>query len=203
MLHVVKLGGSLLATPDILRRWLRPLAAAGGRLVVVPGGGPFADAVRTAQRSMGFDDRTAHRMALLAMEQYGLLLASLEPRLVPAETIGAVRAALRRKYVAIWFPARLAGDADGIEENWDVTSDSLAAWLALQLGASALWLVKSCAVPVQDPARLAAAAVVDAKFPRFCAALRCPVEVLGPDDVERLTAALAQRDVTPAPAVAS
>ena len=203
MLHVVKLGGSLLAAPAVLRRWLRLLADAGGRLVVVPGGGPFADAVRTAQRTVGFDDRTAHRMALLAMQQYGLLLASLEPRLVPAETMGAVRGALRRRHVAIWFPARLVAEAVEFDESWEVTSDSLAAWLALKLGASALWLLKSCAVPVQNPARLAEAAVVDAAFPRFCAALRCPIHVLGPDDVERLAAALAQRDVTPAPAAAS
>ena len=77
---VVKLGGSLQSFPG-LRDWVRLIAEqGGGRVVLVPGGGQFADAVRAAQRTAGFDDRTAHGMALFAMEQYGLMLAALAPR---------------------------------------------------------------------------------------------------------------------------
>ena len=202
MLHVVKLGGSLLDAPERLRRWLRVVAEGVGRLVVVPGGGPFADAVRMAQQKTGIDERTAHRMALLAMEQYGLLLASLEPSLTPAASIDAMRDALQRGGVPVWLPWRMVIDADDIEESWDVTSDSLAAWLAHELDAAALWLVKSCAIPVQDPMQLAATGVVDSAFPGFCAESRCAVHVLGPGDARRLTEALARRSVTPVPAAA-
>ena len=77
---VVKLGGSLQSFPG-LRDWVRLIAEqGGGRVVLVPGGGQFADAVRAAQRTAGFDDRTAHGMALFAMEQYGLMLAALLAR---------------------------------------------------------------------------------------------------------------------------
>ena len=42
-MRVVKLGGSLSGAPE-LKAWLAALAGAAGRVVLVPGGGPFADA---------------------------------------------------------------------------------------------------------------------------------------------------------------
>jgi aspartokinase-like uncharacterized kinase len=91
---IIKIGGSLAGSPH-LAEWLHALEAIPGQPVVVPGGGPFADAVRTAQGEMGFDDLTAHRMALLAMEQYGLMLAESAPRLTMAATPAAIRRAWR------------------------------------------------------------------------------------------------------------
>src|ERR1700741_4474814 len=72
---VIKIGGSCAFSLD-LRRWSAMVAACGGRAVVVPGGGPFADAVRAAQQRMKFDDAAAHHMAMLGMEQFGHALAS-------------------------------------------------------------------------------------------------------------------------------
>ena len=73
---IVKLGGSHAFSPH-LKNWLDAIAGCAGCAVVVPGGGPFADAVRMAQPRMGFDDRAAHEMAVLAMEQYGCALTNL------------------------------------------------------------------------------------------------------------------------------
>ena len=135
---IVKLGGSLIAAPE-LRRWLAELALA-PRHLVVPGGGPFADAVREAQAASGFDDLAAHRMAILAMQQYGLLMASLEPRLRLAETEAEIGAA---DGPAIWLPWAMIGRDETIAASWDVTSDSLALILAMRLHAARLVLVKS------------------------------------------------------------
>src|SRR5580692_10060673 len=93
-LTVVKLGGSQ-AFSAHLSDWLDAVALGAGRVVIVPGGGPFADAVRTAQPAMGFDDRAAHHMALLAMEQFGCALAGLRRSLSPAGSVAAIHAALR------------------------------------------------------------------------------------------------------------
>ena len=85
---VVKIGGSLWRSP-LLARWIAALRAFPGPLTIVPGGGPFADAVRAAQSPMGFSDHVAHKMAVLAMEQYGLALvdkfAGLESSATPEE----------------------------------------------------------------------------------------------------------------------
>ena len=75
---VVKVGGSLLSIDGALARTLAALEliAATRSILIVPGGGPFADVVRTAstQHGLGADD--AHWMAILGMEQFAFLLAS-------------------------------------------------------------------------------------------------------------------------------
>lgn len=166
--HVVKLGGSLLSSPR-LPALLARLAEAGAPLVVVPGGGPFADAVRGAQERLAFSDDAAHRMAILAMEQTALLLADIEPRLAPAADEAGIARAHRDGRAALWLPAVLGGEAD-VPARWDVTSDSLAVWLAIRLNAARLTLVKSAAVePPDGPPQLwAANGLVDAYFPIIC-----------------------------------
>lgn len=171
---VFKIGGSLHANPR-LRAWLAALATHGaGRVVIVPGGGPFADAVRAAQARWGFPDADAHYMALQAMDQYGRMLTAIEPRLAHAPDAAQLRVMLERGR-AVLCPAVgvFAGDRS-IVPGWDVTSDSLAARLAGRLGAAGLALVKS-AVPTPGPhgaAALAERGIVDAAFPGQIAGAR-------------------------------
>jgi dihydroneopterin aldolase len=177
---VVKLGGSFARHPA-LPDWLDALARCAGRIVVVPGGGPFADAVRAEQRTLEFDDGAAHHMALLAMEQYGCALTSLNAALVPADSLVAIQQALAAEKVPVWMPSRLALAAD-IPASWDVTSDSLAAWLAGQLGARQLLLVKHVglgAATVRLP-DLIARGIIDEAFPAFLNGQKAAV--LGPTD---------------------
>jgi len=190
------MGGSLAASPH-LRAWIDAIAEGVGKLVVVPGGGPFADAVRVAQRAQGFDDATAHRMALLAMEQYAALLGNGDiPHFVAAASRRAILTALGDARVPIWLPSRMVLACDDIAASWDVTSDSLAAWLAAELRASALVLVKSVA-----PGRSATAAelaqqqIVDRAFPEYRARCGCDCYVAGAADHGLLRVAL--RDGTP------
>ena len=165
---VVKLGGSHAGSAH-LSRWLGVLAACGGHVVLVPGGGPFADAVRKAQPKMGFDQAAAHHMALLAMEQYGRALVSLRPGLRLAGSIAAIRRVLRDGHVPIWAPTAMVLRAAYIPASWDITSDSLAAWLAGRIGARRLLLIKQGGTfeGVVGAARLASSNVVDKAFPRF------------------------------------
>lgn len=191
---VVKIGGSLASSPD-LAPWLAAVAGpAQTPIVVVPGGGPFADLVRQAQLRQGFDDEQAHRMAVLAMEQFGLMLCALEPRLVPAATVGHMRAARARGAVPVWMAASMALAASDIAAGWDVTSDSLAAWLAKTIGAAALFLVKSAPAP-SGPRPLAAASLaqsglVDAAFPMAVAGSAFALRWLGPRDRAAFAAGL-------------
>ncbi|HEY8064332.1 MAG TPA: aspartate kinase [Methylosinus sp.] len=139
---VAKLGGSLSASPA-LRRWLAALLRYDGPLTIVPGGGPFADAVRRAQETLRFSDEAAHEMAIMAMEQYGRALCDLEPQLVAVSTPREAEAAHRRGAATIWRPVAMTRAAPQIPQSWDITSDSLAAWYAREAGASALLLIKS------------------------------------------------------------
>ena len=190
-LTVIKIGGSCAGSLD-LRRWTGAVAACAGRIVVVPGGGPFADAVRAAQPMMGFDDAAAHHMALLGMEQFGRALASFDRRLTPADSMAGLRRALRERKVPVWMPARMVMRAAGIPASWKVTSDSLAAWLAEKLRASRLLLLKQVELS-RDPIavrELVRRGIVDEAFAHFLRASRVAAFILGPADHMAVPAAL-------------
>lgn len=188
-MQVVKLGGSLVQDP-LLPKWLQRIATQGaGRTVVVPGGGPFADAARAVQQAWQVDDVCAHNMAVLGMAQCAHLLHALEPRLALADSETGLRAHLAAGRAVIWLPLSLQRDAPDALTNWDVTSDSLAARLALRLGARRVVLVKSCALsPQATPADLAGAGIVDRAFPGYaaeCARTGIACAVLTRTDIDR------------------
>ncbi len=192
MTVVVKLGGSLAKT-GALRSWLRVVQEYGaGRCVVVPGGGAFADAVRSTQQRVGFSDRAAHVMALLAMEQYAALLADFEPALRPCATVEEIGTALAGGRAALWLPHGMVAAEPAIAASWAVTSDSLAAWLAGRIRARHLVLVKSAAAPPPplSPTALAESGLVDAAFPGHIAAAGCTLGYCGPGEQGRLAEAL-------------
>jgi dihydroneopterin aldolase len=183
---VIKLGGSQAFAPH-LRHWLDAIASRAGSIVLVPGGGPFADTVRDAQPRIGFDDGAAHRMALLAMEQYGCALASMNAHFTLAESQTEIARALAERLVPVWLPSRMVLAAREIPWSWEVTSDSLAAWLAGELPASRLVLVKPGAARM-DAEALAARGIVDPAFPGFLARSGATVTVLGAADHALLAA---------------
>ncbi len=146
-MKVVKLGGSLLTDQVALQYCLQCLEQSQHQCVIVPGGGVFADLVRQQQQCMSLNDRTAHRMALLAMQQTALVFQALEPDLMLCNQVEQIKTLLRQSHSVIWNADIIELDQDGVAASWDVTSDSLAAWLALKLKASELYLVKSAQVP--------------------------------------------------------
>jgi dihydroneopterin aldolase len=188
---IVKIGGSCALSLD-LRRWAATIAECHGRAAIVPGGGPFAETVRMAQPQMRFDDVAAHHMALLGMEQFGRALASFDRRLSPADGMAGLRRALRERKVPVWMPARMVMRAAGIPASWQVTSDSLAAWLAGQLGASRLLLLKQVEL-TRDPIavrELVGRGIVDEAFAHFLRASRVAAFILGPADHMAVPAAV-------------
>ena len=106
------------------------IAAARRRIAVVPGGGPFADAVRAAHRELKFSEAAAHSMAMLAMEQMAHLLCDMQPKLRPVSAREEFDAAWEARAVPVWCPSQMAGADSDLPRTWSMTSDSLAAWLA-------------------------------------------------------------------------
>lgn len=170
-MRVVKLGGSL-ADWEQLPQCLNRLARLG--VIIVPGGGPFADQVRAAQQRWRFDDATAHCMALLAMGQFGRMLAGLEPRLRLANTVVGLKTYAAQGLTAVWVPQPEEVQDASVPASWDVTSDSLSAWVAARVAATDLVLLKSARCKPEEATleRLVAGGVVDRAFTRFAAAAR-------------------------------
>lgn len=142
-MYVIKIGGSLQHARG-LPEFLGGLAEyAAGRMVIVPGGGDYADQVRQMQVEKNLDDLTAHRLALRAMEQYGSFLVSLDDRLQPARSWGEISQLCTVKKIPVWFPYDLVSEDPAVEACWDVTSDSLAIWCAEQLHCRHLFILKA------------------------------------------------------------
>jgi len=151
-LTVIKVGGGLSATPGALDAVGAALGAAGRRhrLLVVPGGGPFADAVREFDRRQPLSPDAAHWMAILAMDQYAHVLADRIPGAVMVEEAGAVNGVLGEAGIAVLQPSRWLRAADVLPHSWDVTSDSIAAFVAGALDAARLVLLKPTSSPAPD-----------------------------------------------------
>ena len=128
---VLKVGGSL-GRSESLAVLCKEISRLGKRigLLVVPGGGEFADQVRSYYRRYHLSETAAHRMALMAMDQYGCLLGDLIPDSVLVADLLSARVIAARGQVPILLPASLIIQADPLPHSWQVTSDSIAAWVA-------------------------------------------------------------------------
>jgi len=140
---VIKIGGSL-SRGRCLPALAERVSELGRHypLLVVPGGGPFADVVRAKDEQFGLSDSTAHWMAILGMEQYGWLLADLIPNGEPVRTLARAHGLSQQGRVPILLPWKLLHSKDPLPHAWDVTSDSIAAWIAGVLETPLLILLK-------------------------------------------------------------
>jgi aspartokinase-like uncharacterized kinase len=157
VLTVVKVGGGLGrgAGDEALRALCHVLGELGERhrLLVVPGGAWFADAVREADRRFALPATTSHHMAVLGMEQFGWLLSELIPGAVRCTDLARAGAPNAGR-TAVLLPAQVPLEA--LPAAWEVTSDSIAAWVAGEVGAGRLVLVKEVEGLFADwPARAA------------------------------------------------
>jgi aspartokinase-like uncharacterized kinase len=151
---VVNVGGGLLRADglDGLRRACAEATeiAAWRPVLVVPGGGLFADAVRALDAQVGLADGVAHTLALRAMDQLGGLLAQFLPGAEPLAELIAPHG------LAVLQAAAAFGGRPEVPESWAVTSDSLAVLAAAAIGAQEAVLLKPVAGvlarwPSEDP----------------------------------------------------
>lgn len=185
---VVKLGGSLLSDRARLMRLVGAICDCPSKVLVVPGGGPFADAVRVAHAEHGFSEATAHDMAVLATEQTGLLIGDLDRAIVPVSNDDDLSAAFDDGQQAVALVGGFIAAADDLPRTWQATSDTIAAWLAVEYDVATLIYVKSCPVAkgasIED---LSARGVLDPVCGSLLTGSSVDVEVIGADDDERLT----------------
>ena len=180
---VVKIGGGLLAQAKQFDATLKTIGTVTRtcRLLVVPGGGPFAETVREIDHRLELSDHAAHWMAVLAMDQFAHLVVSRLPGSTLVTEPRQITAALREGRVPVLAPSHWLRKADPLPHTWAVTSDSIAAWVAGAVGARRLVLVK--------PAGAGGRGLVDDFFPRALGAHVASVIVTA-DRVKALRSAL-------------
>ncbi len=188
---IVKIGGSLNTSP-MLPAWLDLLAeCGGGRVIVVCGGGSFANEVRRAQAHWAFGDLSAHNMAVLAMAQTAYLMHALNPALQLTRSKADIRRVLHRGQTALWLPFELQREQADEQTNWEVSADSIALELARRLNAERLVVVKSCEIePKASLAELAATGIVDRRFAALADGASFPIDIVHHDELAHMRALL-------------
>lgn len=186
---VIKIGGSLVETG----RLASVLAIIGGArvpVVIVPGGGPFADTVRKLQSEMQLDDAVAHRLAMLAMEQMAECIASRQSGMTVARSLDDISEAVMDGQIPVWAPLQMIGNDKSVPESWDTTSDALAARLAELLDARLVLLKSVSARDYSSAKDLMREGIVDPVFPEIVERADLRWSIFGPEDDAALAALL-------------
>ena len=140
---VVKVGGSLATYPEKLKTLCAKLSdlSKNHNLIIMPGGGEFSDVARSLDEKFSLSCQVSHRMAILGMDQYGLLLSDLTPQSVTVSKLLETKHVLKLGRLPIFLPSDLFFKEDPLENSWDVTSDSIACYIAARLKVPKLLLI--------------------------------------------------------------
>lgn len=192
---LIKIGGSLINSKDGILNELGSIMSqysAQCPVYIVSGGGPFADQVRHYGEKFRLSDETCHFMALSAMDQYAYFLK----KFIPNSTLTELNDRTEAAHFAPMVPQILLSShflrkipADDLPRSWDVTSDSVAAYLAKRLRVSLFLVIKSTDIDpkIKKPD-------VDAYFQHLLP-LNCPIWFINGLYPERLSRLL-QTDAT-------
>lgn len=149
-IRVVNVGGSLFDLPDLadrLRSWLSRQSP--GHHVLLAGGGPLADQVRRWHELRPIEEAAAHWMCVDLLTVTAHLLHARLPEipLIEDDALLCQRVGSRSCTIFISAPWMRHGESKlpgiSLPQTWAVTSDSIAARLAVALGAAELVLMKS------------------------------------------------------------
>lgn len=121
-MKVVKVGGSLMEKAGDVMDALK-----GHKVLIVPGGGPFADEVREVYRKGELSEEASHKKAIYAMDRYGSFLSE-------ASGIDTTKDPLDQILPRILLPYSYLGQNDPFTPSWDVTSDTIACHVAYMRG---------------------------------------------------------------------
>ncbi|QGQ25146.1 uridylate kinase [Gimesia benthica] len=179
---VIKVGGSLFDLPDLGNRLSHVLGQLdGSRPLIVSGGGRTADLVRDWDRIHNLGEERAHWLAIQSLTLNERLLNQLLPESESVDSHAAAEAAWRANripilsaYAYLSRPAAQSLEQAELPAAWEVTSDSIAAWITLNWPAQELVLLKSVDPPeVETTSELCARGLVDAYFPQLADELLC------------------------------
>jgi aspartokinase-like uncharacterized kinase len=167
---VIKVGGSLLDWPELPIRVsdvLRTCELITDRVVIIAGGGSAVDVIRELDRIHRFGEKPAHQLAIDGLE----LTARILERILTGARVASDQRDIQRCWadglIPILAPGRILEEANpaappALPFSWEVTSDSIAAWIATRLGTDRLILLKSSEIPAgSSRAKAATAGLVD------------------------------------------
>lgn len=175
---VIKIGGSLFDLPDLAGRIAKLLdALENTKPLIVCGGGKTVDLVRSWDQTHQLGDRAAHWLAIQSLMLNNRLLCQLLPDARIITSPSEAKVVWQERGIPVlnsdtYLQQNSVSQAQPLPESWDVTSDSIAAWVTLNWPADELVLLKSVALPRETSlAALASAGLVDSYLPTIAESL--------------------------------
>ncbi len=145
--QVVKIGGSLF--PEHAIELAKRLENTGS--VIVLGGGEFANLIRRYDSEMKFSDEANHWTAIDCMEIIAKLVNDKVDSAKLAYTIDEVHEISDEGFTPIFVVSEFLKVEDPFECSWDVTSDSIAAYVANLLNANLFIVTNVNGIYTQEP----------------------------------------------------
>lgn len=167
---LVKIGGSLLDLADLSIRLTSLFTALeSDRLALLAGGGGAADLVRDWDRRFGLTSESAHDLAIDSLSLTAGLLTRLLPESALVDCRRQADECVASKHVAVLNSRPILSEIEirtgqQLPFGWDVTSDSIAAWIGRHWKCDRLVLVKSVDSPSTLEATTPKTAALDRAF---------------------------------------
>ncbi|MBQ6511249.1 MAG: delta 1-pyrroline-5-carboxylate synthetase [Methanobrevibacter sp.] len=147
MKQVVKIGGSLFPNYAIdLADKLKNTSS-----VIILGGGDFANLIRKYNSEMNFSEEVNHWTAIDCMDIIAKLVNDKVDSAKLAYSIEDVNQIANEGFTPIFIVSEFLKREDPFECSWDVTSDSIAAYVAHLLNANLLIVTDVNGIYTQEP----------------------------------------------------
>jgi aspartokinase-like uncharacterized kinase len=149
---LVKLGGSILENPQNLDSTLNQFKNLVfskdkiNRVIILPGGGSYANFIRTIDSKLSIGGDLSHWMAILAMEKNAKELYKRNKGLKLCDNFEKLKIYLDKKEerkMLIFAPFDFLHQDDTLPHSWEVTSDSIALYIARKLNLNRCFLIKN------------------------------------------------------------
>jgi len=142
---IFKIGGKILEDFDNLNSTISQLRQLYKKklisnIILIPGGGSFANFIRNAYSELRFTEELAHWMGIISMNYNGLELIKKFPNLEATEDFNRLKNL--KKSFCLFLPFQFLKDNDKLPHSWDATSDSITLFLAKELGLNECFLIK-------------------------------------------------------------
>ena len=143
---VFKIGGKILENSNNIKSTFSQLAQLFEKeilqkIMVIPGGGSLANFVRSLDDALQIGDDLAHWSAIYSMNYNGIMLNRKYPNLESIEKLKTFQDA--KQMFCIFLPYSFLREDDTLPHNWEVTSDSIALYVANKLKLSQCFLIKN------------------------------------------------------------
>ncbi|MFX1503756.1 MAG: hypothetical protein ACFFDH_22535 [Promethearchaeota archaeon] len=110
------------------------------KIVIIPGGGSFANFIREVYNELKFTEDIAHWMGIISMNYNGLKLKNKFPEFEVFKDLMKLKKINRT--LSIFLPYEFLKETNNLPHSWDVTSDSITLYIAGELGLKECFLIK-------------------------------------------------------------